>query len=173
MLERKTRFPFLVYTENKTTAHINAFTAKTLGAVPVKSITFDNDLSFQKHRELSELVGTIVFFCHAYHSWEKGTVENRNRAVRRYVPKKTNLSAVPIERFKEIEKILRTRYMKVLGFKTPEEAWDIEMEKEKKREEKKREHATVSTLPASIIQKVGVRLEGVLQGYSQDCIIKR
>lgn len=162
LVERRTRYPFLAYTENKATAHVNALVANTLGDTPVKSITLDNDLSFQKHQELSELVGAIVFFCHAYHSWEKGTVENRNRAVRRYVPKRTNLSTILIERFKEIETILRTRYMKVLDFKTPQEAWDAEMAKEKKREEKKRERATVSTLPASIIQKVGVRLEGFL-----------
>jgi len=160
LVERKTRYPFLVYTENKTTAHINALIAKTLGNVPVKSITLDNDLSFQKHKDLSELVDAIVFFCNAYHSWEKGTVENRNRCVRRYVPKKTNLSTISIERFKEIEEILRTRYMKCLSFKTPQEAWNIEIEKEKKGKEKKRKCAIVSALPASIIQKVGVRLQG-------------
>ena len=153
LVERKTRYPFLVYTENKTTAHINALIAKTFVHVPVRSITLDNDLSFQKHEELSELLGVIVFFCHAYHSWEKGTVENRNRAVRRYAPKRTDLSKVSVERFEEIEKILRTRYMKVLNFKTPQEAWDIEIEKEKQREERRRERATVIALPASIIEK--------------------
>lgn len=155
LVERKTRYPFLVYTENKTTAHTNALIAQTLGVVPVKSITLDNDLSFQKHEELSELVDAVVFFCHPYCSHEKGTVENRNRCVRRYVPKRTDLSSVPIERFAEIEKILRTRYMKVLNFKTPKEALDIEIEKEKKREERRQKHGTLSTLPASIIQKIG------------------
>jgi IS30 family transposase len=162
LVERKTRYPFLAYTEDKKTLAVNALVAKTLGAAPVKSLTLDNDLSFQKHEELSELVDAIVFFCHPYCSHEKGTVENRNRAVRRYVPKKTNLSTVPIERFKEIETILRTRYMKVLDFKTPQEAWDIEVEKEKTRQEKKQKRARVTALPASIIQKVGVRLEGFL-----------
>jgi transposase, IS30 family len=155
LVERKTRYPFLVYTENKTTAHINALIAKTFHGVPIKSLTLDNDLSFQKHEELSELVDAIVFFCHPYRSSEKGTVENRNRVVRRYVPKKTNLSLIPVERFKEIETILRTRYMNVLDFKTPQEAWDIEIEKEKQREEKKRKRGTVIALPASIIQNIG------------------
>ena len=153
LAERKTRYPFLVYTENKTTAHINALVATTLGVVPVRSITLDNDLSFQKHEELSELLDAIVFFCHPYCSHEKGTVENRNRAVRRYVPKRTDLSGVPKERFAEVERILRTRYMKCLAFKTPEEAWGIEMEKEKTRGEKKQKRATLSALSASIIQK--------------------
>lgn len=129
LVERKTRYPFLVYTEDKSTAHINRIIAETLRDVPVASITLDNDLSFQKHAELSELIEATVFFCHPYCSHEKGTVENRNRAVRRYVPKKTDLSSVFIERFKEIESILRTRYMKCLNFKTPAEAWDGEIER--------------------------------------------
>jgi IS30 family transposase len=153
LVERKTRYPFLVYTQNKTTAHINALVARTLAQVPVRSITLDNDISFQKHEAMSELVDAVVFFCHAYHSWEKGTVENRNRAVRRYAPKRTDLSSVPIERFKEIETILRTRYMTCLGFNTPQEAWDIEIEKEKKTEEQQHRRATFIALPASIIQK--------------------
>lgn len=153
LVERKTRYPFLVYTNDKSTAHINALVAQTLKGVPVKSITLDNDLSFQKHHEMSALLGAIVFFCQPYHSWEKGTVENRNRCVRRYVPKKTDLSTIAVERFKEIETILRTRYMTLLGFRTPQEAWNMEMEKTKKHE-KKQKRATVSTLPASIIQNI-------------------
>ena len=162
LVERKTRYPFLVYTEDKTTAHINALVAGTLGAVPVRSITLDNDLSFQKHKELSELVGAVVFFCHPYCSHEKGTVENRNRCVRRYVQKRTDLSSVPVERFKEIETILRTRYMKCLNFKTPEEALKIEIEKARGRTKKSGERVRVRALPAPIIQKVGIRLEGFL-----------
>lgn len=152
LVERMTRFPFLVYTLDKSTAHINTLIAKTLFGVPIRSITLDNDLSFQKHEEMSELVGTVIFFCNPYHSWEKGTVENRNRAVRRYAPKKTDLSSVPIERFREIEGILRTRYMKCLDFKTPQEVWEREIEKAQKRLEKRMEKNTLSTLPSSIIQ---------------------
>ena len=162
LVERKTRYPFLVYTDNKSTAHINALVATTLRDVPLKSLTLDNDLSFQKHIELSALLDAIVFFCHPYQSSEKGTVENRNRCVRRYVPKKTNLSSVSNERFKEIETILRTRYMKVLNFKTPEEAWEIEMENVQKRREEKQRRAILSPLATSINQKVGVRLQGFL-----------
>ena len=62
LVERKTRYPFLVYTDNKSTAHINALVATTLRDVPLKSITLDNDLSFQKHIELSALLDAIVFF---------------------------------------------------------------------------------------------------------------
>jgi transposase, IS30 family len=148
LVERKTRYPFLVYTENKTTAHINTLIAETLKGVPVKSITLDNDLSFQKHEELSDMVDAAVFFCHPYHSWEKGTVENRNGRIRRYVPKRTDLSTVPPAYFKEVEEKLRMCFMRCLDFRTPQEPWDIEM-----RKEKNRRRGTLTALPASSMQK--------------------
>lgn len=127
LVERKTRYPFLIYTFDKTTVHINCLIARTLAGIPVKSVTLDNDLSFQKHEELSALIDAVVFFCHPYCSHEKGTVENRNKAIRRYVPKRTDLSTVPLERFKEVEHILRTRFMTCLTYQTPQEAWNREM----------------------------------------------
>jgi transposase, IS30 family len=129
--ERKTRFPFVVYTEDKSTAHINHLIADTLKDAPVNSITLDNDISFQKHKELSALVGTSVFFCHPMCPHEKGTTENRNRAVRKYIPKKSDLHLFTSE-LKTIETKLRTKFMKCLKWKTPEECWDEEMKKWKK-----------------------------------------
>ena len=129
LVERKTRQPFLIYTDNRTTIHINRLIADALHGMPVKSVTLDNDISFQKHEELSAFIDATVFFCHPYCSHEKGTVENRNKAIRRYVPKRTDLSTIPKERFKKIEQILRTRFMACLGYHTPQEAWDREMEK--------------------------------------------
>ena len=51
------------------------------------SLTLDNDIAFRKHEELSELIKAPIYFCHAYHSWEKGGVEYSNRLIREYVPK--------------------------------------------------------------------------------------
>lgn len=129
LVERKSRYPFLVYTESKKTEDINKLTAETLRGVPVKSVTIDNDISFQKHQELSQMIEADVFFCHPYHSWEKGTVENRNRAVRRYIPKRTDLSGYGKEYFKMVEEKLRTRFMKCLNYKTPQEVFEREMER--------------------------------------------
>jgi IS30 family transposase len=130
LVERKTRYPFLVYTLDRTTEHINSLTAETLRGVPLLSATGDNDISFQKHEELSALIEADVFFCDSYSSWQKGTVENRNREVRkRKLPKGTDLSGIPLARFMAIEHELRHRPMKVLNYKTPFEMWQEEMGK--------------------------------------------
>jgi len=130
LVERKTRYPFIAYLESKKTKDVSALLAHLLAGVPIESLTLDNDLSFQKHQELSELLGVVVYFCHPYASSEKGTVENRNGRVRNLgIPKRTDLSTVPKETIRAIQEKLRNLPMKCLGWKTPQEAWDIEMKK--------------------------------------------
>jgi IS30 family transposase len=160
LVERKTRYPFLRKTMDKKTTAVNALVKTMIGAYEPESMTLDNDLSFAKHKEMSALVDAPVYFCNPYHSWEKGTVENRNRCVRTDIPKKTDISTVSDARIKAVEKTLRNRPLKVLGFKTPREAWDIEMRKRKEKKCRKRvaekiQRATVSTLATVISNKNG------------------
>ena len=131
LVERKTRYPFLAYCADRSASAVNALVFHLLQYMPLKSLTLDNDVSFKKHRTLSELIGAVVFFCHPYTSSEKGTVENRNRAIRRTVPKRTDLSQVQEETIRMIETKMRNRPMKCLGYRTPQEAWDAEMQKQK------------------------------------------
>ena len=133
---------------------------KTIGEHEPESVTLDNDLSFAKHKEMSALVDAPVYFCNPYHSWEKGTVENRNGAVRIDIPKKTDISTVSHARVIAIEKKLRNKPLKVLGFKTPQEAWNIEMKKRAEKKKKKAvaeksQSATVSSLATVIFNKNG------------------
>lgn len=131
LVERKTRYPFIEYCADRSTATVNTLIFNLLRYISLKSLTLDNDVSFKKHKALSELIGAAVFFCHPYTSSEKGTVENRNRAIRRTVPKKTDLSQVSEETIRMIEWKLRNRPMKCLGYQTPQEAWDAEIQKQK------------------------------------------
>lgn len=129
LVERKTRCPFLRYLEHRDTNSVNEAIGEMLNGVSIKSLTIDNDLSFQKHRELSEIIGADVFFCHPQNPQEKPTVENRNKALRRYFPKRSDLSKFSKEYIGEIEFKLRNRFMRCLGYRTPKEAWDEEMDK--------------------------------------------
>jgi len=144
IVERKTRYPFLLYLENRDTATVNQAVNELLGPYPVRSLTIDNDLSFQKHEELSESIGAAIFFCHPQAPHEKGTIENRNKAVRRYVPKRSDLSKYPADHFAMVEQKLRTRYMECLGYHTPQEIWDRETKKQK-------HHAFVVSLQEAVL----------------------
>ena len=86
-----------------------------------KSITCDNGRENYAHENTKAILGTKMFFCHSYHSWEKGTVENRNKAVRRFFPKGTDFTYVSDAEVQAVEDILNNMPMKCLGFLTPYE----------------------------------------------------
>jgi IS30 family transposase len=132
LVERKTRYPFLGYLENRDTATVNRLTACLLAGLPVESLTIDNDISFQKHKELSEVLQAAIYFCHPQSPHEKGTIENRNKAIRRYIKKRSDLSKYDAPCFAMVEEKLRTRFMKCLNYKTPKEAFEIELKKQQK-----------------------------------------
>ena len=132
LVERKTRYPFLVYLEDRSNRNVNRLIEELLSGIPVKSLTLDNDISFQKHEELSELLNSAIYFCHPQSPNEKGTVENRNKVIRRYVKKKSDLSSFPLSHFKMVEEKLRTRFMTCLNFKTPQEEFERELQKQKR-----------------------------------------
>ena len=133
LIERKTRYPFLAYVESRKNEDVNRLVAALLRGVPVKSLTLDNDVSFKKRRELSELIGAADFFCHPSTSSEKGTVENRNGRIREKIPKRTDISTVPATLIEEIQTKLRSLPMECLDWDTPQEAWEREMKKAARR----------------------------------------
>jgi transposase, IS30 family len=95
----------------------------------MKSITLDNDILFQKHTELQKLLGIPLYFCHPYHSWEKGTVENVNKYIRRYIPKGSNLLEYAHEYISFVEEKCNSRYMKCLQYRTPQEVYNEQIKK--------------------------------------------
>lgn len=118
--ERRSRYPLIRKINSRKTEVINKEIKKMIGGfVAFNSLTLDNDLSFSKHKELSENIGAPIFFCHPYHSWEKGAVENTNGLIRQYIPKGDNISKYSKEFVGEIERKLQTRPRKCLGFKSP------------------------------------------------------
>ena len=157
LVERKTRYPFLRYLEDRTTKNVNEALREMLGDSPIESLTIDNDISFQKHRELSKLIEAEIYFCHPQSPYEKGTIENRNKAIRRYVKKRCDLSKLPKEIFSFVEERLRNKYMKCLNFRTPREAFEKEIAKI---ESKKTAQRGIINSNYSLIESV--RIEGVL-----------
>jgi len=89
-----------------------------------QSITYDNGTENVLHQEINGTLDTDSYFCNPYHSWEKGTVENTNSLIRRYIPKKTNLDDLTEEDIAYVEKQLNNRPRKCLGYMTPQEVFN-------------------------------------------------
>ena len=97
----------------------------------VRSITSDNGVENTKHKEISYDLDAKWYFCHPYHSWEKGSVERTIKEVRRYIPKGTNLNQYSKDQIQWIENRLNSRPMKCLNWLTPKEAMEKEVNKYK------------------------------------------
>lgn len=120
--ERKSRIPMIEKIMSRRTDIINQRIHEiTGGFICFNSLTIDNDISFQKHENLSELIGAPIYFCHPYHAWEKGGVENTNKLIRQYVPKGSDISKFSKQYVREVELKLQNRPRKCLGYKTPME----------------------------------------------------
>ena len=104
---------------NRKRSTIRGALSSMFSGVPIKSITTDNDIAFTCWRELEALLSTPIYFTHPYHSWEKGLVENTNRWVRCFVPKRRDIKSVTEEELQEIHSFLNDRPREVIGFQSP------------------------------------------------------
>jgi len=117
--ERKARYTIIRKMAAPSIAEVHQLLGAMTGGVIMNTLTLDNDILFKKHEEMSRMLEVPVYFCHPYHSWEKGGVENTNKLIRRYVPKGTDISNVSGAYILKIETRLHTRPRKCLRFNTP------------------------------------------------------
>ncbi|MGH9436700.1 MAG: IS30 family transposase [Terriglobia bacterium] len=119
IVDRLTKRVWIERLPNRKRDTIRAALSKTLKHVVVRSITTDNDIAFTCWKELQELLQARIYFTHPYHSWEKGLVENTNRWIRCFVPKRRDLGSVTEEELEEIHAFLNDRPRECLGFVSP------------------------------------------------------
>ena len=119
LIERKSRYIILKKLKNRNNDRVNKAIKNMLNGFCVLSLTLDNDIAFQKHKELGIMIESDVFFCHSYASWEKGSVENVNKILRKYIKKRSDIDDYSDEFIKEIENKINHRPRKILNFQTP------------------------------------------------------
>ena len=133
VVDRKSRVVFIerIIRPNISAVHA-AFLAINIRFPEMRTLTMDNDILFAKHESLARILRIRIFFCHPYHSWEKGTVENANKAIRRDIPKGSDISRYGRRFIEALERKLNRRPMKCLNYRTPQEMMDIFRRKNKK-----------------------------------------
>jgi IS30 family transposase len=129
--ERKSRYTFINILESKTAQESLDAIIKSLGeyAPYVYSITYDNGTEFAYHDKINQVLCSKSYFCQPYHSWEKGSVENRNWFIRRFLPKKTDFSKIDKSNIIQIQDWINNRPMRCLEYKTPKEVFDCELKR--------------------------------------------
>jgi len=86
-----------------------------------KTLTLDNGKEFAEHEQLAAEVALRVYFAKPYCAWQRGTNENTNGLVRQFLPKGSDLTHTPVQRFEKVQHLLNTRPRRRLGYRTPPE----------------------------------------------------
>ena len=123
--ERHSRILIALRPPGKASRPIAQAMSQVLGQLPPQwrqTVTFDNGTEFALHYQLHDL-GIQTFFCDTHSPWQKGGVENAIGRLRRTLPRKTDLAALPQEQFTQILQAYNNTPRKCLGYKTPAEVF--------------------------------------------------
>lgn len=133
LTERQSRYEIIIKLPNRKAKTIRkAFDrlerkyGKTRFRTIFKTITTDNGSEFLQHADLCKSVyggiRFVVYYCHSFAAWEKGTNENHNRMIRRWFPKGTDFDKVTAKEITRVEEWMNNYPRKILGWLTPKEA---------------------------------------------------
>ena len=129
LTERMTREEIIIKVKSKTKeSMIKAFNKleRKYGKrfyTKFKTITFDNGSEFNDYKGLEKScirkkIRTRVYYAHPYCSGERGSNENNNRLIRRWIPKGTNISEISDEFIKKIEDWINNYPRAIFGYKS-------------------------------------------------------
>ena len=125
MQERHSRLLAAAKLPGKAAEPVADAMAGVLAAFPPqwrRTAVFDNGTEFARHYRLHPL-GLETFFCDVRSPWQKGGVENRIGRLRRFLPRKTDLSAVSGARLSPLIQAHNNTPRKCLGYLTPAEVY--------------------------------------------------
>ena len=117
LTDRKSRHQIIRLIPNKSAEVVNQALKLILKQHKILSITADNGTEFNR---LSNVFSEEhIYYAHPYASWERGTNENHNRLIRRWLPKGTKKMTPKEVAF--IEKWINNYPKKCLDYKSPRE----------------------------------------------------
>lgn len=99
----------------------------------LQSITFDNDLLLLEHKRLERKLGIKIYFCDVRAPWQKPSIENLNKILRRYIPKSSDISKYSRTYIKKLEAKMNRKFMDCLNSLTPDEAYEKERKQKQRR----------------------------------------
>ncbi|HEU8424659.1 TPA: IS30 family transposase [Streptococcus pneumoniae] len=117
LTDRKSRHQIIRLIPNKSADVVNQALKLILKQHKILSITADNGTEF--NRLFDVFSEEHIYYAHPYASWERGTNENHNRFIRRWLPKGTKKMTPKEVAF--IEKWINNYPKKCLDYKSPRE----------------------------------------------------
>jgi len=135
MIERKTREYWMIRIANKRPESVMAALESLKAQYSehfsdvFKTITTDNGSEFASLSELEKTAKTLVYFAHPYTSCEKGSVENHNGLIRRFIHKGKRIDSYSDEQISQVELWCNSLPRKMLGYQTPDDLFEEELDR--------------------------------------------
>jgi IS30 family transposase len=130
IIERKSRRALYVLLKNKTQqeaiAALKSIQTRVGGDFTqvFKTITADNGSEFLDFEGMKEAAGCDeIYYAHPYSSWGRGSNENGNKLLRRFIPKGTDLSIITEEELQKHEDWVNNYPRRLLQYKTANEVY--------------------------------------------------
>lgn len=131
LTERKTREEIIVKIPGKKAVYVNEALDKIERKYgkkfqeKFKTITFDNGSEFRDYKGLErsydkrkKKARVKVYYAHPYRSGERGSNENNNRLIRRFIPKGVDITPITEEYIQEIEDWINNLLRPMFGYKS-------------------------------------------------------
>lgn len=104
----------------------------------LQTITFDNDILFLEHKRLEKKLHIKIYFCNPHSPWQKPSIENLNKKLRRYIPKGSDISKYSRAYIRKLEDKINRHFMDCLDSLTPDESYIREQQKIAQKAKRKR-----------------------------------
>lgn len=102
--------------------------AETIESFPYswfQSVTRDNGKENANHTDTLSDFNVQSYFCDPYSSWQKGGVENLNKLIRQYLPKKCDFAKITERDIFEVQERLNNRPRKSNNYLSPNEVFAL------------------------------------------------
>lgn len=137
--ERKTRTEIIRKIKSKSQDAVKAALdqiEKKLGSdqfrEQFKTITTDNGVEFLNAEKIETSIDggkrTISYYCHPYSSWERGTNENINKMIRRWIPKGEDITLYTDQQIAYIEHWINAFPRKIFNFRSSRDMLRAELQ---------------------------------------------
>jgi IS30 family transposase len=124
LIERKGRFTILLRNNDRQSRPVIDAMVAAFAPLPREascSFTFDRGTKFSAWEQLDKGLGAEAWFCDPRSPWQKGSVENSNRRLRKFLPDNADPFEITPGALKLITVQVNRTPRKCLGFRTPEE----------------------------------------------------
>ena len=129
-IERCSRYLWLRLLSDRKAATVKRSQLRCILDIPDEhrlTLTVDNGSEHAFLPELEKIFskrGFMLYYCHPYSAWERGSVEAINGIIRRHFPKGTNFDKIDEEAVKRVENWYNDRPSPVINGLTPRECYN-------------------------------------------------